>query len=174
MSANNTLVGSPYAGNAPSRGFGAGPRRAIPAYWFSISNAWVGCDFTSQSNTPGVLSMDLELPQDVGLLQDDACTFHATPYQKNPANNSDKVQGQTQSWVVARCDYDPAVTPEDGTQEQCQLQQIGFGDQFKNLTAINFYAVVGGRMVDFFIDDVQADWVDNSCEAGLQRISSRK
>lgn len=89
------------------------------------------------------------------------CDFTATAYQYNAQLKEDRVVA-TQHWAQDRCDR--AV---------CSLNQIHFDEPFSNLSAVSFYGVIGGQIVDFYADSIRLDWYNNSCAAGLERISSR-
>jgi hypothetical protein len=90
------------------------------------------------------------------------CDFTATAYQYNAQLKEDRVVA-TQHWAQNRCN--DAV---------CNLNQIVFDTPFSNLSAMSFYGVIEGKIVDFYVDSIRLEWYDNSCEAGLARISSRK
>jgi hypothetical protein len=52
------------------------------------------------------------------------------------------------------------------------VNKIGdFGPEFEGLSAISFYAVIGGVTVDFYMDTLQMGWFDNTCDAGRARSS---
>ena len=90
------------------------------------------------------------------------CDFTATAYQYNAQLKEDRVVA-TQHWAQDRCDS-----------LACSLNQIRFDEPFSNLSVVSFYGVVGGKIVDFYADSIRLEWYNNSCEAGLARISSRK
>lgn len=143
---NSNITGSPNAGLVPAKGFGAGPRNYNQFYWFDPRSAFVQCDYSSF--TPGNESQQ--------------CDFTATAYQYNPQLKQDRVVA-TQHWTQNRC-----------TEEICELNQITFDRPFSNLSSMSFYGVIEGQIVDFYMDSIRLEWYDNSCEAGLARISSRK
>jgi hypothetical protein len=58
--------------------------------------------------------------------------------------------------------------------EGCQLHQIPFPTSYVGLTSLNFSATVGEESRTFYVDDLSLEWYNNTCEAGLTRISSRK
>ena len=57
--------------------------------------------------------------------------------------------------------------------ETCRLALRELGDAYRGLSAIVFEGTVGGKPVNVFLDDLQMEWYDNSCEAGLERVGSR-
>ena len=142
---DNSQQGSPQAGRVPAKGFGAGARNAIDAFWFNITAAYVQCEF------PGTSASQNE------------CVFYASPWRYDHNSGLDRVQGPAQSWVQKKC-LDPP----------CHLNKIDFGPQFNMLSAISFYGVIDGKTVDFYMDSLQMQWYNNTCEAGLTRVSSRK
>lgn len=129
----------------PAKGFGAGPRNELTAYWFNITAAYVQCDFS-------------EVPED-----QTECTFTATPWRYDPVSQTDHVDGEAQSWTQKRCLAEP-----------CRLNRIEFGGQFNGLSEISFYGVIAGKTVDFYMDSLSMQWYNNTCEAGLMRQSSRR
>lgn len=90
------------------------------------------------------------------------CDFTATAYQYNAQLKEDRVVA-TQHWPQGRC-----------SSLECDLNHVTFDQPFSNLSAISFYGVIDGKIVDFYMDSIRLTWYDNSCEAGLARISSRK
>ncbi|KIW11181.1 hypothetical protein PV08_10481 [Exophiala spinifera] len=136
----NKDIGSPSAGLIPPSSFGAGPRAADSAYWFSAATAWVACDTANVT-----------------------CDFVATAYQWDIATQSEVVVA-TQHFNVPPC---------HGFVD-CRLTEIRFNYLFYKMTTLSFYANVEGKISIFWLDSLSLDWYDNSCEAGLKRISSRK
>jgi hypothetical protein len=57
----------------------------------------------------------------------------------------------------------------------CRLKQIVFNDQFRGLSGIQFNAYTAGLGIPeiHMIDDLQMEWYNNSCSAGIQRIGHR-
>lgn len=58
--------------------------------------------------------------------------------------------------------------------EHCDLQLITFSDKFEGLCTMSFYANIDGQIRNFYVDDMEMGWWNNTCDAGLMRISSRK
>jgi hypothetical protein len=56
----------------------------------------------------------------------------------------------------------------------CRLHQIPFPLTYTGLTSLNFSATIDDEPRSFYMDTIHLDWFNNSCEAGLMRISSRK
>lgn len=54
----------------------------------------------------------------------------------------------------------------------CRLTQITFNDQFQALSGIQFNAFTYNLGIPqiFMMDDLQMDWYNNSCSAGILRI----
>lgn len=139
----NTSEGPLQPHDVPANGFGAGSRNNLKEFWFNIVAAFVQCDFT-------------------GVQDGQICTFHATPWKHNPETGVDQVNGTTKNWTQNKCTAPP-----------CHLNKIdGFGPDFEGLSAVSFYAVIGGVLRDFYMDSVQMNWFDDSCEAGQMRQSN--
>jgi hypothetical protein len=56
----------------------------------------------------------------------------------------------------------------------CAMQQIFFPDYWRGLIGMNFTATVQNRVHNFYMDTLELAWVNNTCAAGLQRISVKK
>jgi hypothetical protein len=67
-----------------------------------------------------------------------------------------------------------AAIPPCNQLEDCVLEHIAlFG--FDNLSSIRFEAVVdGATLKSWVIDNLSMGWVDNSCAAGLKRLTIKK
>ena len=136
--------GSPDAGDVPYGAFGAGPHNYENAYWFNAHSAYVGCD--NGATDPSI-----------------SCDFVATYYRYNAESKGDEVV-YTQHFPQSPC---PNF-------QNCELQQIFFDTQWNTkLSALSFYANVQGREVIFWIDTIAMSWWNNTCAAGLERISNR-
>jgi hypothetical protein len=118
-------------------------RRNDKHYWFNANSAWVGCD-----NSATNLSL--------------TCDFVATAYQWNNLSQTETVIA-TQHFHIPPC---PDFV-------KCQLTKIQFNFQFFELSTIQFYANVQGRISKFWMDSIEMDWYDNSCDAGLARVSGQ-
>ncbi|KAI1619864.1 hypothetical protein EDD37DRAFT_698293 [Exophiala viscosa] len=140
----NNDTGSPDAGLIPPSSFGAGPRAYDNAYWFTAYSAWVGCDNGDTNWT-------------------DTCDFVATAYQWN---------NDTQSEIVVATQHFPI--PPCPNFQNCQLTEITFNYLFYKMSTLSFYANVKGQISIFWLDSLSMNWYNNTCEAGLERISSRK
>lgn len=141
---NNTLNGSADAGSIPDSSFGAGPRNYDNRYWFTAYSAWVGCD-----NGATNLSQ--------------TCDFVATAYQWDNLTQTELVVA-TQHFQIPPC---PGFV-------DCQLTKITFSYLFYKLSTLSFYANVQGNISQFWLDSLNMNWYNNTCEAGLARIQSRK
>lgn len=89
------------------------------------------------------------------------CDFVATGFQYT--NGTDQVV-VTQHTTIKPC----------ANNVNCQLHFIPFGPEFVGLSAMSFYANVQGQLETFYLDSLQLGWYNNSCEAGLERVNSRK
>ncbi|EXJ59637.1 hypothetical protein A1O7_03783 [Cladophialophora yegresii CBS 114405] len=110
-------------------------------YWFSADSAYVGCDNGSRNLS-------------------EVCDFVATSYRWNNATQSEVVVA-TQHFHIPPC---PDLV-------NCQLTMIEFNDLFYKMSTLQFYANVQGQLSKFWVDSINMNWYDNSCEAGLARIS---
>jgi hypothetical protein len=135
---------SPGTGVVPAKGFGSGPRNFDSAYWFNMTSSWAQCDFSTAA--PNFQT----------------CDFFATAYQYDSTLDQDKVF-DTDHWLLNRCN-----------EHTCDLDQIIYKDSFKGMSAVSFYGVINGQIVDFYIDSIELQWYNNTCEAGLERSSSRR
>ncbi|KAK5257876.1 hypothetical protein LTR40_009021 [Exophiala xenobiotica] len=140
----NNDTGSPDAGLIPPSSFGSGPRASDSTYWFSASSAWVACDNGATDWSQ-------------------TCDFVATAYQWNNATQSEVVVA-TQHFSIPPC---PNFV-------DCHLTEINFNYLFYKMTTLSFYANVQGKISIFWLDSLALNWYDNTCQAGLERISSRK
>lgn len=137
-------TGSPNAGLIEPSAFGCGPRNYNDNYWFNARSAWVGCDNNATSAYT-------------------TCDFVATGYQWDNTTRTEKV-AVTQHFTIPPCpDF-----------KDCHLRPISFNYQFYRLSRLSFYANVKGQIKSFWVDDISLSWFNNSCEAGLARIGSRK
>ncbi|EXJ85135.1 hypothetical protein A1O3_05810 [Capronia epimyces CBS 606.96] len=140
----NNDTGSPDAGLIPPSSFGCGPRNYDNQYWFNADSAYVGCD-NGVSNATST------------------CDFVATAYQWDNTTQSE-VLVATQHFKIPPCpDF-----------KNCQLTKITFNYLFYKMTTLSFYANVEGRVSIFWLDSLDLNWYNNTCTAGLTRISSRK
>lgn len=136
--------GSPNAGLISDGGFGAGPRNSDNNYWFNAESAYVGCDNGAK---------------DTSL----TCDFVATGYKYDAATGNEIVVA-TQHFPQPPC---PGF-------QNCKLNQIYFSSKFQGLSSLSFYAVLLGQPRIFFVDTLALGWYNNTCEAGLKRVGSRK
>ena len=143
LATNSSTSGSPDAGDVPDGAIGAGPRNYNSAYWFNIASAYIGC--YNGATDPSII-----------------CDFVATGYQYNADSGDDEVV-VTEHFPQPPC---PGFV-------NCKLRQIFFNSQFQGLSALSFYAIVQGEQQKFFIDTIEMGWWNNTCAAGLERVSSR-
>ena len=55
--------------------------------------------------------------------------------------------------------------PPCPTLTNCGMLFIPLNDEFKNMTTLQITATVDGSPVDWYMDNLQLGWADNSCEA---------
>jgi hypothetical protein len=57
----------------------------------------------------------------------------------------------------------------------CRLTQVSFNDQFRGLSGIQFNAYTAGLGIPqvHMMDDLQMEWYNNTCSAGILRIGHR-
>lgn len=127
----------------PDNAFGAGPRAGNSDYWFNAESVYVGCD--NGATDPS-----------------DTCDFVATGYQWDLVNLQENVVA-TEHFPQEPC---------SGFKD-CNLNQIFFDSRFEMLSSLSFYANVQGQQKIFWIDTMELSWYNNTCEAGLARISSQ-
>ena len=89
------------------------------------------------------------------------CDFVATAYQWDPVNYVEK--------VVATEHFPQPPCPDF---KNCTLKQIIFDSRFTMLSSLSFYANVQGQLRIFWIDTIELNWWNNTCAAGLARISA--
>jgi hypothetical protein len=138
----NNVTNSPNAGTVPDNAFGAGPRAYNSDYWFNAESAYVGCD--NGATDPSI-----------------TCDFVATAYQWDPVNFEE---------IVIATEHYPQPPCTDF--KNCTLSQIFFDSRFEQLSSLSFYAIVQGLQKIFWIDTMELSWYNNTCAAGLARISS--
>ena len=142
-SSGNDTTNSPGASTVPDGGFGAGPRASNDNYWFNAESLFAGCD--NGATDPSV-----------------TCDFVATAYQWDPVNDKESVVA-TEHFLLPPCpDF-----------KNCTLSQIFFDDRFTQLSSLGFYANVQGKLKIFWIDTMELSWWNNTCAAGLARISQQ-
>lgn len=140
---NNTLRGSPDAGDVPPGGFGnTGVRAHTDLFWFNAISAYVGCDHA-------------------GLGVNDACWLNAWAWKWDGVR---EYVAEKNAYRVAPC----------AESLNCPLQEIHFPESWTGLITMNFTATVGSRVRNFYMDSLNLGWVNNTCEAGLKRISVKK
>ncbi|PMD66927.1 uncharacterized protein K444DRAFT_623175 [Hyaloscypha bicolor E] len=89
------------------------------------------------------------------------CVFHFTGYRYNRSTrNTTAVTSQSIS--VPAC---PALA-------SCTLTPITLDNSFSNLDSIRINVTVGSAPKIWWMDDLRLGWFDNSCKAGLCRVST--
>jgi len=128
----------------PSSSFGAGQRNYNDNYWFNAQSMWIACD--NGAYDPSI-----------------TCDFVVTGYTWNATTKAEQLK--------LTHHFDP-VPPCPGF-ENCELTFVTFPPEFTGLSTLSMYANVQGKPSIFWIDTVALSWWNNTCEAGLARISSR-
>lgn len=142
LATNSSESGSPDAGDVPDGAIGAGHHNNDDAWWFNAYSAYIGCD--NGATDPSI-----------------TCDFVATGYKYDATTNQD---------VVVVTEHYPQ--PPCPNFVNCELNQIYFSKQYQGLSALSFYATVQGKQKIFFVDTMAMGWWNNTCAAGLKRISS--
>ncbi|KAK5952948.1 hypothetical protein OHC33_006069 [Knufia fluminis] len=130
--------------------FGAGDRFWNSVYWFDAKSVYVGCN-------------DTTIP----------CDVFVTGYRWHPADAPDatKAEGHEQYAFAEKHTIEPP-TCGNGL---CDMTQITVDPaKFSGLSTINFYANQGGTTAGFYLDSFDATWTNSTCDAGLERTTSRK
>lgn len=136
------IIDSPDALLLPTdNAFGAGPRDSINVWWFNAQSLWVGCNNSAT---------DLSMVSD----------FVATGWQWDSKLNRE---------IVAITEHFPQPPCPD--LHNCRLQQIFLQPAFSQLSSLSLYCVVAGVPQTFWVDTIELSWWNNSCAAGLERIS---
>ena len=91
------------------------------------------------------------------------CDFVATAYQWDD-NTQSSVVVATQHFHIPAC---PDFV-------QCELTKVDFNYLFYKMSIMQFYAVVAGQFSKFWVDSINMNWFNNTCEAGLARISGQE
>ncbi|PGH12375.1 hypothetical protein AJ79_04323 [Helicocarpus griseus UAMH5409] len=58
--------------------------------------------------------------------------------------------------------------------KNCALSKLDFGDSFRAISGLQFSATVAGEPVIWFVDDIEMNWYNNTCAAGLERLRHRR
>jgi hypothetical protein len=87
----------------------------------------------------------------------DDCAITITGY----ANGEDTVAGQT------------LRQPSCPGLKNCALAFVTFDEGFRNLTTLQIVATINGKAVDWYMDDLELRWSNNTCAAQLMRSSSK-
>ncbi|KAI4132444.1 MAG: hypothetical protein LQ347_002574 [Umbilicaria vellea] len=53
----------------------------------------------------------------------------------------------------------------------CTLTPVTFAADFRSLTGLEIIATIGGTPVTWFLDDLRLRWSNNTCAAGLRRVT---
>lgn len=140
---NSSMIsGSPDSGFVSQGEFGAGPNEGASAYWFDVYSGWFGCDTSSD-------------PEDV-------CELAFTGRHYHLDTDTEDSSVQFNAYPVACADN-----------ANCPLSYFDFGGIFKNISGFSVTATLGNETnIKWFMDDVQMAWSNNSCAAGLERISA--
>ncbi|KAF2115495.1 hypothetical protein BDV96DRAFT_493261, partial [Lophiotrema nucula] len=137
------LPNTPFAGTMLKGEIGAGPRASVDAYWFNAHSGYFGCALSGISN----------------------CVLSISGYRYDASIGQEVVAAQ-QSVTIPAC---PLFI-------NCHLTQVNFSDDFKTgLSGIQVNAVTEklGIPQVFMMDDLQLEWWNSSCAAGILRIGHR-
>lgn len=61
------------------------------------------------------------------------------------------------------------TVPACPAQKNCTLTPLTLDNTFQNLTGVAINATVAGQPTNWFMDDLELGWFDNSCNASLYR-----
>lgn len=131
--------------------FGAGPRSFNNIFWFDAKSVYIGCNNTA-SSAP--------------------CEIIATGYRWIASNapNASKYEGHEKTAFSQRF-----TTPGPCAERPCPLTQIFFdAASFSGLSTLNFQANLGGAKTGFYLDSFEGAWTNSTCEAGIERSTSRR
>jgi hypothetical protein len=93
-----------------------------------------------------------------------ACIMRISGYQYDAAMKREMLVAQ-----------DNATIPACPGFKNCQLTQVNFSNQFRNLSGIRFEAFVNNAGPKIFmLDSLTMGWYNNSCSSGILRIGHRK
>lgn len=98
-----------------------------------------------------------------GTVGNKTCVVHATA-SKFSEDSKSEVSAGNATFIIPPCSGNG----------KCEMTPIKFGDDFRGITNIKFEAKVLGKVVKWYVDDLQLKWHDDSCEAGLRRQRTRK
>lgn len=140
-------IGSPNAGGLRAGEIGAGPRSGLDAYWFNVYSGDFGCDQFSDNPS-------------------DTCTIVAKGYKYDPSTKAEAASPYVyKEYTIPPCD----------NLHQCDLTHIDFEGNFQGITGLQLEAIVGNvNQRIFLMDNFNMGWYNNTCAAGMQRMSSKK
>lgn len=143
--------GSPYAAGMQPGEIGAGPRGSNNAWWFDAFGASFGCPYDGPNE----------------------CYLDVVGYTWYDPNSIEQ-PAPTERFLIPKCQG--GFSPKD-----CQLHYVRFGANYTGLSGIQFmfwisapYPQKWQMLQPFLMDNLQLGWSNNSCEAGLLRITQRK
>jgi hypothetical protein len=91
----------------------------------------------------------------------DSCNATVTGLAWNQTSQQE-IPSITQSFEIPPC---PGFV-------NCSLTRVDLGG-FNGLSGFSIFAQVANRTVMWFIDEIEVDWANNTCAAGLERQMSR-
>lgn len=131
------------ASQEPPAEFSVGPKSGNSSFWFDAYSMFLGCD-------------------DQG---SDACVIEITGYTTGNLSSS-QAQSSVQVAVLQSCSTLAATS--------CKLAQVVLDPPMRALSGISINAYTSGGVASvLYMDNVNLGWTDNSCQAGLQRESTR-
>lgn len=85
------------------------------------------------------------------------CTITVNGY-----NHASRIPQVTQTTTQPAC---PGLV-------NCFWKFVEFSEEFRDLSGIQFLATVGGKPVDWYMDDLALGWSNNTCAAQFKRASA--
>ncbi|KAL5121011.1 hypothetical protein ACEQ8H_001199 [Pleosporales sp. CAS-2024a] len=138
------LPNQAFAGTLLPGEVGAGPRASVDAYWFNAHSGYFGCALSGLA----------------------PCVLRVSGFRWD-------ARLQTEVLVAEQ----NATLPACPLYVDCRLRQVVFGDGFRALSGIQFraYTATAGTAgvqvaAVHMMDDVQLEWYNTSCAAGIVRM----
>jgi len=82
-----------------------------------------------------------------------------------------KINGYTNGGTAPSITQAVTQPPCPGLKD-CSLALLEFADDFRGLTGLQIIATVGTEAVDYYMDDLELSWSNNTCAAQQERSSS--
>lgn len=55
----------------------------------------------------------------------------------------------------------------------CVLRRVGIAEELEGLSSLGFEVTALDKPVTWYIDNIELSWFNNTCLAGMKRVSSR-